>query len=478
MSSETSPARVGAPGTGLITVPRPAATLRPSLPVTTRPGAEFASRIFPFDRSGLSLDDILGTSDEVVQRMRTPSLELSVRLEAARGLFQRRLPSEVLAALDGVWESASGTEQAWYLRSGAMLMLGLSLESEQLAEAAIERRPKSVALRWIQSLARLATGDVAGSRAALEVALQQLPDDELLLLQKAILSSRQKLGTPAPGSERSIGLAEASIDANVVSSILDALERRPTSATDSLGAMLWRFGARVALLPAEEVARDARAILRAMSSNGSLSGSLPPSVLHTARLLVLEIATQLEGKSENPVRGLGAQVQALLATLRNSADNLPEASSGPGNVGALLRAITEGGKEGRELLSLFSADQSGPTKVASGDRLLLEDSALTIPFGHASGADRSIPITDPSVQLRLGLRFLDERELGGGHVSTVKSIPSAASSGRGVSGRILVGATALLGALALATGHPIVCAGLAAVSGWLFLRLSPTTVSS
>ena len=448
------------------------------------------------------MDEILATSDQIVQRMRTPSLELSVRLEAARGLFQRRLPSEVLAALDGVWESAQGTEQAWYLRSGSMLMLGLSLESEQLAEAAIERRPTSVALRWIQSLARLAAGDVAGSRAALEVALLQHPGDELLLLQQAILSARQKLGGLGPAGESQSGLAGAPLDAGVVAGILDALERRPNSPPDSLGALLWRFGARAALLPADEAAREARAILRAMSSNGSLSGSVSASMLHSARSLILEIAIQLEGKSENPDRGMGAQVRALLSTLRGPvmsptpantlpllAQQLGPSASGPtagneydipgaartvpGNIGALLKAIGEGGSEGQSLAAMFSSPGFGESPDVATRQALPEDCSSALSPRQRQATDVTAPIYDPSVQLRLGLRFLDVMELTRGHVSAVRRDPVATPSGRGFSGRILAAGTGLLSALALATGHSIVSVCLAALAGWMYVHLSP-----
>ena len=167
----------------------PSRALVPIAPTDPRPvGAPAGS---PLGRSGLDLAELLGTLDTIAPRPRTPAVALEVGLEQARGALLRNLAGDALAALDSVWEGARRTEEGWYLRSGALTVLGLPGESDRVAEEGLATRPASAGLRFLQSLARLAVGDIAGARTALQPALERAPDDPLLVVQQAVVLARQ-----------------------------------------------------------------------------------------------------------------------------------------------------------------------------------------------------------------------------------------------------------------------------------------------
>ena len=144
----------------------------------------------PLDRSGLNLLDLLDATDVLVERSETAPVALEVGLERARGALLRNLPGDALAALDQIWDGASRTEEGWYLRSGALTVLGLPVESERVSQEGLNVRPSSVALRFLQSLARVAVGDFTGARSTLQQAQQRTPDDVLLHVQQAIVQAK------------------------------------------------------------------------------------------------------------------------------------------------------------------------------------------------------------------------------------------------------------------------------------------------
>jgi hypothetical protein len=139
----------------------------------------------------LDLMDLLTTTDLVASRPPTGSVALEVGLEQARAALLRNLPGESLAALDSVWERARRTEEGWYLRSGALTVMGLPGECDRVAGEGLTARPESTALRFVQSLARLAVGDVSGARASLQPALGAAPREPALLAQQAVMLGRQ-----------------------------------------------------------------------------------------------------------------------------------------------------------------------------------------------------------------------------------------------------------------------------------------------
>src|SRR5690606_34742372 len=111
-------------------------------------------------------------------------------LEAARGELIRNAPADALALLDEIWDGAQHTEQGWYLRGGAHAVLGLPGEAARVAQEGLALRSASPALSFLLSLARLSLGDVVGARQALTAALEQPPDEPLLLAQQAVLLAR------------------------------------------------------------------------------------------------------------------------------------------------------------------------------------------------------------------------------------------------------------------------------------------------
>lgn len=174
--------------------PGPAGPVAPSTavvpvgPASTRDASTTPS---PLGRSGLDLFDILGTTDVLVERSAVAPVALDVGLETARGALLRGLAAESLATLDGVWERAQLTEEGWYLRSGALTVLGLPGEAERVSTEALQLKPSSIALRFIQSLARLAAGDVPGARSAIAAAIEQQTAHPVLLMQQVIVLARQ-----------------------------------------------------------------------------------------------------------------------------------------------------------------------------------------------------------------------------------------------------------------------------------------------
>ncbi len=166
----------------------PSRALAPVAPAGTRRSSAMPS---PLGRSGLDLLDVLGTTDLLVERRTVAPVALDVGLETARGALLRGLAAESLATLDGVWERAQLTEEGWYLRAGALTVLGLPGEAERVVTEALQCKPSSVALRFMQSLARLASGDVSGARGAIAAAIEQQTTHPVLLMQQVIVLARQ-----------------------------------------------------------------------------------------------------------------------------------------------------------------------------------------------------------------------------------------------------------------------------------------------
>ncbi len=142
-------------------------------------------------RSGLDLLDLLATTDLVTTREATGTVAREVGLEQARGTLLRNHPGEALALLDGIWEGARRSEEGWYLRSAALSVLGLPVESDRVAGEGLAKWPSSLALRFFQSVARLAVGDVAGAKTVLQPALLRAPAEPVLQAQHALVQARQ-----------------------------------------------------------------------------------------------------------------------------------------------------------------------------------------------------------------------------------------------------------------------------------------------
>ncbi len=132
-----------------------------------------------------------GNSDLLEARAPVPGGATAMGLSQARAALLRQLPADALAALDDVWAGAGEREEGWYLRAGALTALGLAEEGDAVASRGLAKRPSSVALRFLQSLARSVSGDLRGAHAAVAAALDLTPSDPVLRLQRAIILSRQ-----------------------------------------------------------------------------------------------------------------------------------------------------------------------------------------------------------------------------------------------------------------------------------------------
>ena len=184
----------GLGGAGGVPIPptapvRPASPSRALVPVErVGPRAPTAS---PLGRSGVALEDLLFAPDVLESREAATPVAMEMGLETARRQLLQRQPAESLATLDAVWGRAEGSEEGWYLRAGALTVLGHPQEGDAVAGEGLETQPQSLALRLIQSVARALVGDLSGARAALYPALDVAPDDPVLLAQQAVVLARQ-----------------------------------------------------------------------------------------------------------------------------------------------------------------------------------------------------------------------------------------------------------------------------------------------
>lgn len=184
----------GLGGAGGVPIPptapvRPAAPSRALVPVErVGPRAPTAS---PLGRSGVALEDLLFAPDVLESREAATPVAMEMGLETARRQLLQRQPAESLATLDAVWGRAEGSEEGWYLRAGALTVLGHPQEGDAVAGEGLETQPQSLALRLIQSVARALVGDLSGARVALYPALDAAPDDPVLLAQQAVVLARQ-----------------------------------------------------------------------------------------------------------------------------------------------------------------------------------------------------------------------------------------------------------------------------------------------
>ena len=340
----------------------------------------------PLYRSGLNLLDLLDATDVLVERTDTAPVALEVGLERARGALLRNLPGDALAALDNVWEGARRTEEGWYLRGGALTVLGLPVESERVSEEGLAVRPTSTALRFLQSLARVALGDLAGARSTLHSAQLREPLDPLLLVQQAILHAKQgdsggaeqllQRAAQTSAEHPAIEYGRAGIrlaasdatrqrsrptptDAPTLRGDFD-MQRNPMRAADVLEAIdrestgdvtadaLFRLGARVALQPSAETMRESRALLRAFSAGGTLATVGGAEQTHAARIILTAVAGVMGDGATDTAGPLRALVQQLLPMLGDGrlddAARLVRRSQGVGRepVGRLLQRVVDG----------------------------------------------------------------------------------------------------------------------------------------
>ncbi len=428
----------------------PSRALVPIAPISPRSGPGIAPQS-PLQRSGIDLLNLLDTADRVATRSAVAPGELEIGLEQARSSLVRQLPGEALAALDGIWERARRTEEGWFLRSGALIVLGLPGEGDRVAAEGLQTAPTSLALRFGQSLARLALGDVTGARQLLQAALDRSPDDPLLLVQHAVTLARQgqrgaadaelqRVAQRFPehpavhygraamrtimadrirGEARTVpadlegfrtfGAGQRIAPASTITDeplggvrVPDAgpLDGISLEAGDVAEQALRRLGARLASpdLPqsTDEVVRDARMLLRAFTVGGTLASIGTPEQSHAARSVLTGVLGVLTGAA-------GADREAAGAPL-------------PGLIAVALPALREGRAEDAERM-VRRAGARIPDGVHRLLLALVQGDARSVETGASAG--RSTPVFSPVVvkgevdqgpivPVRLGLALLEE----------------------------------------------------------------------
>jgi tetratricopeptide (TPR) repeat protein len=185
----------------------PLAMIAPAEPApapSAQPGPSAAASAVQtlFGRSGVDLEQLLAAQDAIDVRPTTERGELEQGLQQARAALVKRQPADTLRALNDVWPRAQYSEEAWYLRAGALTAMGMPVEADDVAAEALEERPTSLALRYAQSLARTVHGDLAGARSVLGPALDRAPDVPVLRAHLAQLLARQGRVTDAENELR------------------------------------------------------------------------------------------------------------------------------------------------------------------------------------------------------------------------------------------------------------------------------------
>ena len=486
-------------------------------------------------RSGLSARDLLSAPDQIVVRSKTPGLALGMGLEQARGALIRNQPTEALMTLDEVWEGARTTETGWYLRGGSLALLGLPAEASRIASQILNKRPDSIANRFLLSLTKLTLGDLSGARMALTEAATRRPGDALLIVQEALLLAR--LGNRADAEQLLLNASTSFPDhpaiaygrslmrqalrdgARVFDEALNGLfipSRTPrgsralssidvpdaAAAQSELGALesgdvvndaLFRIGTRIALMTEEQLVAECRSLLIGLSAGGSLASAVSPSRALAARNVISAIIDALHNAES--VHGQGWEAQSVdgqwQSTLRAPRNDEVMSNAFRGTVRELVNAMRDGRTNDVETI-LRRLDAA----VDESRRGLLRGFAGRARELFTPTSVRSI---DPELTLlpalRLGLGLLppDEAIIANrfGENRIVSGVSYAVDPARawGASGSMpvrtrgdeggtisLFGAVALLCAavLAFAASHAVVGFVAVAVAGWLALRQGAT----
>ncbi|WP_291160236.1 hypothetical protein [Gemmatimonas sp. UBA7669] len=436
----------------------PGTALAPVAPVAPRSGGLGEALL---GRSGVSLGDLLLADDELTPRQQASVVAVEMGLERARGALVRQDPGEALAALDDIWHPEQASEEGWYLRAGALTALGLPGEGDRIAGDGLLRRPESRALRFVQSLARVLTGDVSGARQVLNEALERTPEDPVLLAQQAVLLARQghrsdarevlqrlqvhHLQHPATdwarrmvrsveadGTRRQVreftDVLDEVFPSDVPDEVVGASDTAPLRATDvassgrALDDAFMQLGR--SLVRSDRPSLDAllRPLIVACSAGGHLARSAPAEQVHAARsllgvLLEQPLDTGSEASSlrrvlrpllqpllQQPVQPpMQSSSQATVLSASNLLVNLQAplrrvAPSLPPNVRPLVEAMVTGALETAIPVDRSTPRANEPIRSVSG--------------GYEAVLHEERDLRAPLLPVRLGLSLLEETASG------------------------------------------------------------------
>ena len=457
----------------------PGTSLAPVAPVAPRGGGLGEALL---GRSGVALGDLLLADDELTPRQQASVVAVEMGLERARGALVRQDPGEALAALDDIWHPEQASEEGWYLRAGALTALGLPGEGDRIAGDGLLRRPESRALRFVQSLARVLTGDVSGARQVLNEALERTPDDPVLLAQQAVLLARQghrsdarevlqRLQThhlqhpatdwarrmvrsvEADGTRRQVreftGTVDEVFPAELPDEVVGASAASPPRATDvassgrALDDAFTQLGR--SLVRSDRPPLDAllRPLIVACSTGGHLARSAPAEQVHAARTLLGVLLEQppdngseasslrrvlrplLQPLLQPPVQPpMQSSSQASVLSASNLLVNLQAplrrvAPSLPPNVRPLVEAMVTGALE-----TAIPVDRSTPR---------VNEPVRSVSGGYEAVLHEERDLRAPLLPVRLGLSLLEETASDRARESERGAADAAASRNSGAS---------------------------------------------
>ncbi len=430
---------------------RPVSPSRALVPVEKAGPRALPPHGSPLDRSGVALEDLLFAPDLLETRQAVAPVALEMGLESARGQLLRQLPGDALVSLDAIWPGAATTEEGWYLRSGALTVLGHPGDGDRIASAGLETQPGSLALRLMQSVARAVLGDLSGARAALAPALDAAPGNPVLTAQQAVVLARQGhvddagalldgLALEAPNhpavswarlavrsaradrarsgvraaysdARRTPPSANASIVGDpVVDESLDEVDAAEIDAAldvlpadeehgDLVTAAFVNLGRRIARSPDDDLLRATRTLLRACSTGGTLASAGLPDDAHAARQLLTAILVVIrqDAAAPSPVGTFMAQWLPLLRP--------PHREDGSDRLDEALRLLRRAGASMppavRRLLDVL-LEGATHTDRAVHDRT---DRGVTGEFTVVTPVERE---SGPLLPVRLGLSLLTE----------------------------------------------------------------------
>lgn len=322
---------------------RPVAPSRALVPVE-RVGPRLPPADSPLGRSGVALEDLLFAPDVLKTREAVAPVALEVGLETARRQLLQRQPTDALASLDAIWGRAATSEEGWYLRSGALTVLGHPLEGDRVAEEGLEMQPQSLALRLLQSVARAVVGDLSGARAVLHPALDDAPGDPVLRSQQAVILARQghredaaellaqltqdvpdhpalawaKAAVRSASTDRTRSAARPAFEEASASAIDAAAAPAGESADgDMVSTALRQLGASIRNHDEVTLQQEARTLLRACSAGGTLASACTAQEAHAARQVLTALLSSLKATTAfnvfpSPLTSLLKQLVPLL----------------------------------------------------------------------------------------------------------------------------------------------------------------------